>query len=67
MCGALAHVRFTPESDIKRDIWERPLWAKSGHQACQVTAIGRISGGHGSSGQTDSDFGELAGLRIDLD
>src|SRR5215831_6231449 len=40
---------------------------KSGHRACPVTAIGRISGGHGSSGQTDSDFGELARLRIDFD
>src|SRR5262249_43414493 len=31
MCSAHAHVRFTPESDIKCDIWECPLWAKSGH------------------------------------
>src|SRR5262249_26117293 len=30
MCIALAYVRFTPESDIKRDIWECPLRAKSG-------------------------------------
>ena len=31
MCSALAYVRFTPESDIKRDIWECPLGANSGH------------------------------------
>jgi hypothetical protein len=31
MCNAQAHVRFTPESDIKCDIWGCPLWAKSGH------------------------------------
>jgi hypothetical protein len=30
MCGAQADVRFTPESDIKRDIGECPLWANSG-------------------------------------
>ena len=30
MCIALAYVRFTAESDIKRDIWECPLRAKSG-------------------------------------
>jgi hypothetical protein len=27
VCGAPAHVRFTPESDIKCDIMECPLWA----------------------------------------
>jgi len=32
MCGAQAHVRFAPESDIKCDIVECPLWAGSGHQ-----------------------------------
>jgi hypothetical protein len=26
-----SNVRFTPESDIKCDIWKCPLWAKSGH------------------------------------
>src|SRR5262245_23740396 len=31
ICGAKRHVRFTPESDIKRDIVECPLWANSGH------------------------------------
>src|SRR5262245_33405082 len=31
MCSAQAHVCFTPESDIKCDIVECPLWAKSGH------------------------------------
>jgi hypothetical protein len=25
MCSALGHVRFTPESDIKCDIWGCPL------------------------------------------
>ena len=31
ICAATSHVRFTPESDIKRDIGECPLWAISGH------------------------------------
>src|SRR5262249_18584568 len=31
MCSAPAHFRFTPESDIKCDIGECPLWANSGH------------------------------------
>ena len=25
---SIFHVRFTPESDIKSDIWECPLWNK---------------------------------------
>src|SRR5262249_22188247 len=29
MCSARANVRFTPESDIKCDIMESPLWANS--------------------------------------
>jgi hypothetical protein len=29
MCSALAYVRFTPESDIKRDTWECLLRANS--------------------------------------
>src|SRR6516225_7434381 len=33
MCSAQAHVRFTPESDIKCDIVECPLWANSGHRS----------------------------------
>jgi hypothetical protein len=33
MCSAQAHVRFAPESDIKRDIGKCPLWAKSGHRS----------------------------------
>jgi len=32
MCAALAHVCFTRNSDIKCDIVECPLWAKSGHR-----------------------------------
>jgi hypothetical protein len=32
MCSAKRHVRFTPESDIKCDIIECPLRAKSGHR-----------------------------------
>ena len=32
MCSANRHVRFTPESDIKCDIVECPLRAKSGHR-----------------------------------
>ena len=31
MCSAQAHVRFTPESDIKCDIVGCLLWANSGH------------------------------------
>jgi hypothetical protein len=30
ICSAKSHVRFTPESDIKCDKMECPLWAKSG-------------------------------------
>jgi len=30
ICSAKRHVRFTPESDIKCDKMECPLWAKSG-------------------------------------
>jgi len=33
MCSALAYVRFTPESDIKCDKMECPLWARSEHSA----------------------------------
>src|SRR5215475_14861234 len=32
ICGATRHVRFTPNSDIKRDTMECPLRAKSGHR-----------------------------------
>jgi hypothetical protein len=38
MCGAQAHVRFTPESDIKCDIMECPAMAKSGH-CCRIEII----------------------------
>jgi hypothetical protein len=31
ICSAKGHVRFTPESDIKCDIWICPLRAKIGH------------------------------------
>jgi hypothetical protein len=31
MCSAKRHVRFTPNSDIKRDIMEGPLWANSAY------------------------------------
>src|SRR5262249_5912415 len=31
ICSAQRHVRFTPESDIRCDMVECPLWAKSGH------------------------------------
>src|SRR5215475_5015678 len=34
ICSAKPHVRFTPESDIKCDIVECPLWAKSGLMQC---------------------------------
>ena len=33
MCSAKGHVRFTPESDIKCDIWGCPLWVKNGMSA----------------------------------
>src|SRR5262249_27558773 len=32
MCAAKRDVRFTPESDIKCDTGECPLWAISGHR-----------------------------------
>src|SRR5262249_23616355 len=32
MCAAKLDVRFTPESDIKCDIVEGPLWPQSGHR-----------------------------------
>src|SRR6516162_4290588 len=32
MCSAQAHVRFTPESDIKRGMVKCPLWANGGNQ-----------------------------------
>jgi hypothetical protein len=31
MCSANGHVRFTPNSDIKCDVWGCLLWAISGH------------------------------------
>src|SRR5262249_40833259 len=31
ICGATRHVRFTPNSDIKCDTMECPLWANRGH------------------------------------
>jgi hypothetical protein len=31
MCGALAHVRFTPKSGHVRRASSCPLWANSGH------------------------------------
>jgi hypothetical protein len=40
MCSAKGHVRFTPESDIKCDIMECPLWAKSGHPSIIWIATG---------------------------
>ena len=33
ICSAKQHVRFTPNSDIKCDTGECPLWANSGHSA----------------------------------
>jgi hypothetical protein len=45
MCSAQAHVRFTPESDIKCDIVECPLWANSGHASQLVSwLVKRIEG-----------------------
>src|SRR5262249_18948048 len=32
ICGAKRHVRFTPESDTKRDMMECQLWANSRHR-----------------------------------
>src|SRR5262249_61245102 len=44
ICSAQAHVLFTPESDIKRDIWECPLWANSGHTLdYSITSSARAS------------------------
>src|SRR5262245_33864902 len=39
MCSAQAHVRFTPESDIKCDIWECPLGQKQTHAVQQKGSL----------------------------
>src|SRR5262249_740970 len=52
MCSARAHVRFTPESDIKCDVVECPLWAKSGHANLMMLATcNRISDRNRQSGR----------------
>src|SRR5262245_65723130 len=40
---AIGHVRFAPESDIKCDTGEYPLWAKSGHCDYSMTLSARAS------------------------
>src|SRR5262249_10920527 len=48
-CSAATHVRFTPASDIKRDIWESPLRANSRLMPCSkkdrysITLLARAS------------------------
>jgi hypothetical protein len=44
MCVAKRDVRFTPESDIKCDIKECPLWANSGHRESQSMRVMSVSG-----------------------
>jgi hypothetical protein len=55
ICSAQAHVRFTPESDIKCDIVECLLWARSGHSCLRVTRVA-YGGKHvvGRYGATDA-------------
>jgi hypothetical protein len=68
MCAAITHVRFTPNSDRKSTcrngdvqcISSCLLWAKSGHRRKPLHE-------HRDARQDNPDFGELAGLGINLD
>ena len=65
MCSALGHVRFTPESGMciaTSDVRYGPI----ADILDDFADIG-LSGKHGDARQDDPDFGELTGLRIDLD
>ena len=66
MCSAKRHVRFTPESGHVRCNSGCPLCANSGHPKLAV-ALSQISDKYRRARQSDDDFGELAGLRIDVD
>jgi hypothetical protein len=59
-------VRFTPESGHLQCTSSCPLSANSGHPKL-VVALSRISDKYRRARQGDDDFGELAGLRIDVD
>src|SRR5262245_41291453 len=41
-CNANRDVRFAPESDIKCDIIECPLWARSGHRFRELKVVHRV-------------------------
>ena len=60
------HVRFTPNSGHVRCTSRCPLCAISGQPKLAV-ALSPISDEYGRAWQSDDDFGELAGLRIDVD
>lgn len=60
------NVRFTPQIGHVRRKASCQLWAKSGHPKLTV-GLSRISDKYSRARQSDDDFGELAGLRIDVD
>jgi hypothetical protein len=61
-----ADVRFGSLADILRRDSDVRFTPKSGHPKLAV-ALSRISDKHRRARQSNDDFGELAGLRIDLD
>ena len=63
---SLNDVRFTPQNGHLQRTSPCPLCAKSGHPKLAV-ALSRISDKYGRARQSDDNFGELAGLRIDVD
>src|SRR5262245_9653016 len=71
MCSAIGHVRFTPESDIKCDIWNVRFGqivdiAESTRSARASTDCGWASGtpqDHAGVGAADSAFAEHGGYR----
>src|SRR5262245_62405670 len=60
ICSAKRHVRFTPESDIKCDIWECPLRTNSGHWIFIRSPRRRHS-----EGLRDGEAKRLGGLEVD--
>ena len=60
------HVRFTPDSGHVQCNSQCPLCANSGHPNL-AEALWRTSDKYRRARQSDDDFGELAGLRIDVD
>jgi hypothetical protein len=66
MCGAKRHVRFTPRADMCTATRDVRLSANSGHPNL-AEALWRTSDKYRRARQSDDDFGELAGLRVDVD